>query len=67
MSNGTVTLEQIHEDILFLKREIEEVKEGIDDIKDIELEVKPEYLEKLKQIEKGKFLSRNELKKILGE
>ncbi len=67
MANGTVTLELIHEDILSLRKEIEEVKTGIGELKDLELDVKPEYLEKLKKLEKGKFLSRAELEKELED
>lgn len=67
MSNETVTLEQIHKDILFLSQEIQHIKNGIEDIRDMESLVKPEYLEKLKNIEKGKFLSRAELEKELGD
>ncbi len=66
MANGTITMDQLHEDILALRRELEEVKDVVEDIRD-EAEVRPEYLAKLKRIESGKFLSREELEKELGE
>ncbi|MBI4919581.1 hypothetical protein HY837_06625 [archaeon] len=67
MANGSVTLETIHEDILALRKEVEEVKVGLDGLRDIDLEVKPAYIDKLKKIEKGKFLSREELERELED
>ena len=67
MSTGAITLEQIHQDILTLHKEISDVKKGIEDLKDIDLEVLPQYLEKLKNIKSGTFLSRQELEKELEE
>jgi len=60
---STDLLKQIAEDMRFLKNEMVEIKGEISELKDIELEVKPEYLKKLNKIEKGKFLSREELDK----
>ncbi len=59
----TNLLKQIVNDICFIKKELFEIKEEIGDLKDIELEVKPEYVEKLKEIEKGKFFSRQEFER----
>lgn len=67
MSTGAITLEQIHQDILILHKEINDVKKEIEGLRDIELEVQPEYIEKLKKIKSGKFLSRQELEKELEE
>ena len=63
---ATVTLEQVHKDILKLHREIVEIKEEISDLRDVELKVRPEYVEKLEQIEKGRFLSREEFEKEMS-
>ncbi len=63
----TITLEQIHQDMLILHKEIGEVKKTVEDLRDVELEVRPEYLVKLQKIEKGKFVSREELEKELEE
>ena len=60
---STDLLKQIAEDMRFLKNEMVEIRGEISELKDIELEVKPEYLKKLNKIEKGKFLSREELDK----
>jgi hypothetical protein len=56
-------LKQIAEDLKFVKKELVIIK---DEIKDIGLEVRPEYLEKLNKIEKGRFLSRKEFEKELA-
>ncbi len=63
----TATLEQIHMELTELKKDLQEVKQGIDDIRDGELEVREEYLKKLSAIEKGKFHSREEFNRLLGE
>lgn len=63
----TITLEQIHQDILVLHKEIGDVKKTVEDLRDVELEVRPEYLAKLQKIEKGRFVSREELEKELEE
>lgn len=62
----TITLEKVNQNILNLHKEITEIKEEIQDLKDFELEVKPEYLEKLDKIEKGRFLSRKEFEKEMA-
>jgi len=51
-------LKQIAEDVRFVKEEVVIIKDGL---KDIGFEVRPEYIEKLEKIEKGRFLSRKEL------
>ncbi|MEK6922124.1 MAG: hypothetical protein AABX82_09600 [Nanoarchaeota archaeon] len=65
--SDTITLEQIHQDILVLHKEIGDVKKTVEDLRDVELQVRPEYLVKLQKIEKGRFFSRDELEKELGE
>lgn len=67
MATEAITLEQLHEDIVELKREISEVKQGIEDLRDVELHVKPEYLKKIEKIKTEKFYSREELEKELEE
>ena len=62
-----VTLEQVNKNVLNLHKEITEIKEGIRDLKYIEIEVKPEYFKKLNEIERGKFLSREDFEKEIGE
>ncbi|MDP7141541.1 MAG: hypothetical protein QF362_01480 [Candidatus Woesearchaeota archaeon] len=61
-------LQQIAEDIKFLKHEILNIKEDVNELKDFELEVKPEYITKLKRIDKEKgipFSDMSELRKII--
>ncbi len=60
-------LKQLVNDVGFIKRELLEIKDEITDLKDIELEVKPEYLQKLKKIEKGKFFSQEEFEKEMED
>jgi len=67
MTEDTVTLQQIHRDLLALSQEVKQIRTGIDDLRDVESKVRPEYLRKIKEIEKGKFLSREELEKELED
>ncbi len=67
MTHEAISLGQINENLLALRKDIEEVKKVVVDLRDVELEVRPEYLRKLKEIEKGKFFSRKELEKSLKE
>ena len=67
MTNGSVTLEKIHQGLSDLFREVREIKHGIEDLRDVDLTVRPEYLRKLKGIEQGTFLSREELDKEIEE
>lgn len=60
-------LKKIVNDMDFIKKELFGIKEEIEDLKDIELEVRPEYLKKLKEIEKGEFLSRKEFEKEMAQ
>ena len=62
----TITLEQVNQNILNLHKEISELKEEIHDLNDIELNVRPKYLAKLNQIEKGPFFSRKEFDREMG-
>ncbi len=64
---GNVTLEMMHKDLESLKKEMVGIKEDINELRDIELEVRPEYLEKLNKIEKGKFLSRKDFEKEMAD
>jgi len=57
-------LKQIAKDVKEIKDRIKNVEK---DIEGIGLEVRPEYAEKLKKINKGKFLSKEEFEKMLAE
>ena len=50
-----VLLAQIANDLQFIKGELAELKEEVNDIRDREIELRPEYLEKLKKIDSGDF------------
>jgi len=58
-----VTLTNIHDDLEFIKQKISVLERDIKVIKEeVELEVRPEYLQKLAKIEKkkGKLFTRKE-------
>lgn len=61
-------LKQIANDVADIKRKVEKIEESIGEL-DMEMrEVKPEYMEKLKKIEKGnhyKFRSMDELRALV--
>lgn len=48
-------LKQVAEDVRLIREELIELKEEVNDLRDIDLEVRPEYLAKLKKIDSGKF------------
>ena len=50
-----VDLKQMSEDISFIKKKMLEMEEDLHEISDDLHEVRPEYIEKLKKIEAGKF------------
>ncbi len=50
----TVTLQDIHNDLEFLKEKVTHIEQEIDMLKDINPEVREEYFQKLKVIEKTK-------------
>lgn len=50
-----ILLQQIAQDIRLMRQELSELKEEVNDIRDVEVEVRPEYLEKIKKIDSGKF------------
>jgi len=58
-------LKQIADDVADIKKRVEKIEVGIEELDTEMHEVKPEYLEKLKQIDKGKFLSEEEFEKEL--
>jgi hypothetical protein len=60
-------LEQIADDIRSIRRELAELKEEVSDLRDVELEVRPEYLEKLKKIEAGQFKRFDSIDKLRKE
>lgn len=60
-------LKRMAEDISFLKQKVIHIEEELTDISNYLHIVRPEYVEKLKKIDQGKFLSREEFEKELGE
>lgn len=48
-------LDQIAEDACLIRQELAVLKEEVNDLRDLELEVRPEYLEKLRKIDAGEF------------
>ncbi|MBI4448661.1 hypothetical protein HY641_01375 [Candidatus Woesearchaeota archaeon] len=48
-------LQQIAQDVRLMRQELSELKDEVNDLRDVELEVRPEYLEKIKKIASGKF------------
>ncbi|NQE52236.1 hypothetical protein C5S29_01485 [ANME-1 cluster archaeon GoMg3.2] len=63
----TQLLEKIADDVSFLKDRIIRIEEELNEINSELHEVRPEYMEKLKRIDKGKFLTREEFEKELEE
>lgn len=62
--SDTEILQQVAEDLIFLKEKIVSIEEGLKDI-DADLhQVKPSYLKKLEKIKKGKFHSYNSITEI---
>jgi len=56
---------RIMDDLAFLKEKILKIEMDVSEINDDLHNVRPEYLEKLKKIDKGKFISRAELEREL--
>ena len=50
----TVTLTDIHNDLEFLKQKVTDIEQELSTLRDINPEVREEYLQKLKEIEKTK-------------
>lgn len=50
-----VLLKQVVEDVRIIRQELTALREEVSDLRDVELEVKPEYLQKLKKVDSGKF------------
>jgi hypothetical protein len=63
----TQLLEKIADDVSFLKDRIIHIEEELNEINSELHEVRPEYTEKLKRIDKEKFLTREEFEKELEE
>jgi len=63
----TQLLEKIADDVSFLKDRILHIEEELNEINSELHEVRPEYTEKLKRIDKRKFLTREEFEKELEE
>jgi len=62
------TLQKISGDLDFLKDRIARIETEVEEINlDLHRKVKPEYADKLKAIDKGKFLSEKEFEKELAE
>ena len=65
MTNEQV-LEQIAQDVGFVKQRIIIVEQEVRELAEELLEVRPEYMKKLKAIDRGNFLTREQFKKELG-
>lgn len=60
-------LKQIAQDVMEIKQRVTRLETTMEEI-DIDLhDIKPEYLQKLKKIDEGKFLSEDEFEKELEE
>ncbi len=64
MQNNTNILIQISDDLSFLKKKVIAIEERVEEIDDDLHELKPEYIEKLKKIEEGKFYSYKTVKDL---
>ena len=60
-------LEKIAKDVSEVKEKIVAIENELSEISGDLHELKPEYVEKLKAIDKGKFLSREEFEKALED
>lgn len=61
------TLQKISDDLDFLKEKVSKMEVNIEEINgDIHNKVRPRYLQKLKKIDKGRFLSEKEFEKELS-
>ena len=58
--------QRILNELTFLKDRILKIEMDVSEINDDLHQVRPEYLEKLKKIDEGKFISRAELERELG-
>jgi hypothetical protein len=63
--NGMLVKQRIVDDLTFLKENILKIEMDVSEINDDLHQVRLEYLEKLKKIDEGKFISRAELEKEL--
>ncbi len=62
-----VLLKQMAEDLRLIRRDIAELKEEVNDLRDVELDVRPEYLEKLEKIRSGQFKRFSSLDELRNE
>ncbi len=61
----TLVNQRIMDELTFLKEKILKIEMDVSEINDDLHQVRPEYLKKLKNIDKGKFISRAELEREL--
>ncbi len=61
----TVIDQRIMDDLAFLKEKIIRIELEVSEINDDLHQIRPDYLEKLKRIDKGKFISRADFEKEL--
>ena len=62
----TKLLQQIAQDVGSMKQTIKKIEQDLEEISTDLHEVKPDYLEKLKKIDSGRFLSRKQFEEELG-
>ncbi len=64
-------LEQLEKDVADLRQRVDSLIETMahieEDIHDQKFEVRKEYVEKLRRLEKGRFLTQEEFEKAVGE
>ncbi len=63
----TVFQQRIVEDLAFLKEKILRIEMEVSEINDDLHEIRPDYLIKLKKIDEGRFISREEFQKELDD
>lgn len=64
----SATLQKISDDLDFLKEKISRIETDVEEINlDLHRNVNPDYIKKLRKIDKGKFLTEEEFEKEMAE
>ncbi len=67
MERNELLLEKIAKDMNVLKIKLSKIEADVEEINTDLHEVRPEYIEKLKKIQKGRYFSRKEFEKALSD
>ena len=67
MKKNELLLEKIAKDMDILKIKLSKIESDVEEINTDLHEIRPEYMQKFKKIEAGKFLSRKEFEKELSD